>query len=367
MDKRKKVFTLVVGVFTIIGALATIITIFLNNNDAKSNNNNSGVVNQNSGDVILNENNSGTINQNSGDAYNQQINNTNYILKDDSETLLYQRLKDAVTDDILCFIPDDFDNDGRKEAFAFVGHLTDEGSNSTWDGIPYFISNNIIQKLSSDTRYGYNVDKDYYIKNCREIEMGKNKAVVFTLYYTSNSVDEIYGVKNGTLIQYEIPDTKGGLRVTENFITLSVSSFDALWEEISDNKSGHTWKNYYFFWNDGINNFSEYGGTEISLEQLSRLKDVSNLIKEYVDNGYSIYNILYRANGIININFEKIEPPEINYSSNRESISHFYENVTLHIKYDTKTLHPEEILDRNAGIYLSAINPTIAVYPEFPY
>ena len=379
---KKKEFNKLVGFSSIVGAVATIIatliSIFAQNQDLKSadttisqnNSNNADTILNNSGDVqIYNAEGDQYINNIEGDQYiYNQVNSDDNIV-DNSETLLYQRLKDNVTDEILCFVPDDFDNDGEKEAFAFVGHLSDDGENATWDGIPYFINNKIIQKLSSDTRYGYSVDRDWYMKGCREIELGKNKGVVFTLYYASTSIDEIYGLKNGNLIRYRIPNTKGKLQVTENFITLIVDAYDASWEEINDDRCGHTWKPYYFFWNDGINNFSEYGGIEITLDQLNQLKDVSNVVNEYKNNGYNIYNILYRANGIININFEKIEEPDIIQQSEYKyqiMINHLYKNITLHIKYDTKNLLQDEIIENNSGIYLSAINPQIAVYPDFP-
>lgn len=89
---------------------------------------------------------------------------------------------------------------------------------------------------------------------------------------------------------------------------------------------------------------------------MSLLKDISELIEEYEKDGYHVLNILYRANKIININFESENPT---YYS--------YRNVTLHIKYNTLTLMDDEIIDKNEGLYLSAISPQIAVYPQFPF
>ena len=199
-------------------------------------------------------------------------------------------------------------------------------------------------------------DKVAYRETFREVYFGKQKAVVFSLY--SNTLrDEAYGIINGEPMQYNISDVEGGFKVTENFITLTVDAFDSYCDENFDWEGGHTWKPYYFFWNDGLNSFSEYGGIEITLEQLSKIKDVSRLMNKYYEDDYSLINIIYRANKIININFRK-SVTELLYS---------HVNVTLYIQNDSIYLSNEEILEENAGYYLTAINPKIAVYPEFPY
>lgn len=279
-------------------------------------------------------------------------------VSDDIQNFLYQKLKDNVEEDILCFVTDDFDNDGNYEAFAFVGELLeDDGYGEQWKGTPYFVNDRLVKKILTDTRYNQYVDKEIYWATYNIIELGKNKAVVFSVYYTTGSADEIYSVKESSPIQYKIPNVYGDINVTENFITLTVSKYDIAYFYNDDLWVGHTWKPYYFFWNEGINGFSEYGGIEITLEQLSELKDISNIIKEYENKGYNLLNILYRANGIININFEC-----------KDELSYSYQNATLYIKeYNTKYLTEDEILERNEGIYEKAINPEIAVYPAFPF
>lgn len=222
---------------------------------------------------------------------------------------------------------------------------------------PYFINEKKIQKISSDTRTGHVVDNDMYWPSYKELKLGENKAIAFSICYATGSTDEIYGVKNGDLVTYQIPYSYGSLNITENFIQLTVDKYDMIYVKENDYWIGHTWKPYYFFWNEGTNNFCEYGGTEITLNQLNRLKDVSEQIAEYENEGFTLLNILYRANGIININFERATDTECKY-----------ENLTLYIKYyDSTILMDDEILERNEGTYLKAINPKIAVYADFPF
>lgn len=343
-----KKFNKLVGIFSIAGAVAaivaTLIAIFTQNQTSESEDIN---INQNNGSV--------QINKAEGDQYIYNSVNLNDNTVDNSETLLYQRLKDKVTDEILCFVPDDFDDDGKIEAFALVGN--EEETGDVWKGCPFFISETTIVKLTSDTILKSEWDQVAYRRTFRKMFFGKQKAVVFSLCALNSKNDEAYGIINGEPMQFIIPDVNGGFKVTENFITLTVDAFDSSCNENFEWEGGHTWKPYYFFWNDGLNSFSEYGGIEITLEQLSKVKDVSRLMNQYNEDGYSLINIIYRANKIININFRKNETETV----------YQHANVTLYIQNDSIYLSDDEILEENSGYYLTAINPKIAVYPEFPY
>lgn len=341
-----KKFNKLVGVFSIVGAIATmvatLIAIFTKNQTSESENIN---INQNNGSV--------QINKAEGNQYIYNSVNSNDNTVDNSETLLYQRLKDKVTEEILCFVPDDFDDDGKIEAFALVGNEEE----NVWKGCPFFINETTIAKLTSDIMLRLEWDQVGYRKTFRKVFFGKQKAVVFSLWAMNSHKDEAYGIINGKPMQFSIPDVEGGFKVTENFITLTVDAFDGSCDENFEWEGGHTWKPYYFFWNDGLNSFSEYGGIEITLEQLSKVKDVSRLMNQYYEDGYSLINIIYRANKIININFRKNESESV----------YWHANVTLYIQNDSIYLSDNEILEKNAGYYLTAINPKIAVYPEFPF
>lgn len=352
-DNKKEKFDMLVGVFSIIGVITAIIFGLLQLLFSDSETVYNVDFNQQNGDGIFNQY------KIDGDFFlsdNYYSNEKESFIN--TQSVLYQRLKDNTSENILCFVPGDFDNDGNYEAFAFLGEcLENEGFGEQWVGNPYFVNDKTVKKIPVNTRFD---GKDLYWATYKLIELGKNKAIVFTLYGTSASADMIFGVKNKELIKYEIPGCVGELNVTNNFITLTISAYDFIcyYDNYHSKNTwcGHTWKPYYFFWNDGTDNFSEYGGVEITLEQLSEIKDVSTIVKEYENYGYDILNILYRANGIININFEK-----------KEHLERLYKNITLFIKNDNDTtLMDDEILERNEGIYVKAINPEIAVYPEFP-
>lgn len=298
-----------------------------------------------------------TIEISSGDISTIQQENNNNII-DNSETLLYQRLKDKVTEEILCFASDDFDGDGEKEAFAIIG----EERQGVWEGHLYFINKKSIVDITFDNSSENEGNFIPYKNTFKEVSFGKQKAVVFSLYSPNIHMDEVYGVIDGKPMKYSIPDVNGRFQVTDKFITLTVDAYDGTCDENYNWEGIHTWKPYYFFWNDSLNSFSEYGGIEITLEQLSKVKDVSRLMNQYYEKGYDLVNIIYRANKIININFKKKD--SINWEGN-VVYSHCY--VTLYIQNNSMYLSNEEILEEYGGYYLTAIKPEIAVYPKFPY
>lgn len=286
-----------------------------------------------------------------------QCENSNNIV-DNSETLLYQRLKDKVTEEILCFVSDDFDDDGEKEAFAIIG----EERQDVWEGHLYFINKKSIVDITFDNSSENERNFIPYNNTFKEASFGKQKVVVFSLYSPTIHRDEVYGVIDGEPMKYNIPDVNGSFQVTDKFITVTVDAYDGTCDENYNWEGIHTWKPYYFFWNDSLNSFSEYGGIEITLEQLNKVKDVSKLMNQYFEEGYDLVNIIYRANKIININFKKED--SLNWEGN---VVYSHLNVTLYIQNDSIYLSNEEILEKRGGYYLTAIRPEIAVYPKFPY
>ena len=90
-------------------------------------------------------------------------------------------------------------------------------------------------------------------------------------------------------------------------------------------KCGHTYKSYYLYWTaDGL---KEYGGLKITLQQLLKVNGTQVIIDAITKSGYTIDEIYYRANNIININY---------HSSDKDGDVD-YENVTLLYKNNTVT------------------------------
>ena len=119
----------------------------------------------------------------------------------------------------------------------------------------------------------------------------------------------------------------------------------------------HTYKKYYFYW-DG-DDFKEYGGIHITEEQLSSVEGGKQAIQKITNGGFSVSEIFYRSNGIININY-------IN--------GDMYDNMTLIYKNGIMTIDESDdgwynggagnVGGSYGGAYEAASIPEIAVYPD---
>ena len=134
--------------------------------------------------------------------------------------------------------------------------------------------------------------------------------------------------------------------------------------------AGHTYKLYYLYWTtDGL---KEYGGGKITQQQLLKMAGAQAIIDTITKSGYTVDEIYYRANNIININY---------HSGDKQNGR--FNNVTL--VYENNTVTPElVVLDPNSsktesfnennlsdfsygGIYQAAFFSKIATYPDkFP-
>jgi len=143
--------------------------------------------------------------------------------------------------------------------------------------------------------------------------------------------------------------------------------------------TGHTWKLYYLYWPDDGDNFEEYGGIEISQQQLLEADGANAIFDVLNQSGKQISSIYYRANGIININCSSPSDDIVSYSN--ITLKYNQENnsvmpVPLDTSYLTMKINNSDNVPFNAdtlkqflyrGTYEAALFPLIATYPtQFP-
>jgi hypothetical protein len=130
------------------------------------------------------------------------------------------------------------------------------------------------------------------------------------------------------------------------------STFDNITFGEGHINGAHTWKPYYFYYDNG---FHEYGGTGISLDELLSYENADSFIGQIKNEGGEITNILKRANGIININYTVYDPDAKLKWNYNITISEADGKVSL----NNKSLREPAM---NEGVYLPAMVPGIAVY-----
>lgn len=260
----------------------------------------------------------------------------------DMEMLLKEKLMERTSEPICRFNCDDFDNDGKFEAFAFVGRKETEA----YSGELWFVNQDSASMLVEEGTY-WEINEIY--------EFGTHKFIVLSEYRATGDVAKVWGVKDGRPEEQSISGFGGNFnRIDNKNLTLTHSAYDG-----ASDGTGHTWKPYYFYWDEGSLNFKEYGAISISEAQLVKLGNIKatlNTIKQ--DQKGRITEIYYRGNDLIHINY---------IFSNEYGT--WNGNTTLLCSEEgVKPIDTEMGEANNGGIYQAALNPVIATYPDhFPY
>lgn len=190
---------------------------------------------------------------------------------------------------------DDFDGNGEYEAFAFVGTTPVEDDEwSTYEGEIWYVDNDECVCLEPFNGY-YNVLK------C--MDFGKRKYICFDQFYVTESPTTIYTVKDGAAVADTYSNIGNVYNVTGKDFSISLSAYDTTYDPSITGLIGHSWKPYYFYYDEAKDAICEYGAHEISMEEAANLlpDDAMNTILSM--NG-TVTTCILRDNGILNVNYE---------------------------------------------------------------
>jgi len=271
-----------------------------------------------------------------------------------SEGDLREILQSKTSKEILSFDYGDFDSDGKYEAFAFVGEPANDANFDPYCGDLWFVDADNAQLLEED---------GWFWKINEKYTFGRQSFIVLEEYFATGSKSHIWGVRNGKPSRESFNGYCGGFQqVNEKDLTLESEAYDG--DFFDGNGMGHTWKEYYFFWDENEEAFHEYGGIEITKAQLLRYDNAKTIFDEIEKSSWpNVGEIYYRGNNIININ---IFSGDLNNGS--------FNNVTLLVEKNSVNFKQVGFSQGSGfesstqgGIFEAAINPSIAVYPKaFP-
>ncbi|MDO4731765.1 MAG: hypothetical protein Q4B14_06595, partial [Clostridia bacterium] len=276
--------------------------------------------------------------------------------KEVSDETLKSKLTAQTSKTIQAFTCDDFDNDGKKEAFAFVGDKeNDDALGELFTGELWFINDNTVKQLKSYSTMMTNM----YSKINYVVEFSNRKFLCLNNLCGNYSLSEIWTVDNGQPKECNISGYgQGTVTVEHNAVALTNSAYDAVYDSSTNSYIGHTWKPYYYYWDESTRDFKEYGGVKITKEQFLNIKGASDIINTVLNGGNEIVNILYRENGMININYKN---------------GNTYDNANLLYNEKTNTMEvlksgfttPRDALASSyGGTYQEEIIESIATYPK---
>lgn len=276
------------------------------------------------------------------------------VEKVDTELAIRQKIESYTEGNIIWLKCDDFDSDGLKEAFAFVG----SANSDSFNGIIWYANENYAVELTENREW-----------NIPEIINAGGANFLFTKS-CEDGLTYVYGVENSKVYESAVSGMFSNLTSSGgNDFTAEFSFKDYYNTEEKAQEADSTTKKYWFYVKDG--EFFEYGAdSTLKRADLRKYKTggavmdeiyQSGLTKELLEKYYPnadeetlkyiadeagyFKNIMQRENGIINLNF---------YGAYEDC---FY--ITFEISGDDL-----KIIDCGRGNYLPAAVPAIATYPE---
>ncbi len=255
------------------------------------------------------------------------------------------------------FVADDYDLDGSYEAFAVLG----EFNGFEIAGDIYFVTDEGVEKINGEKYY---LDYDRY----PVFDLGDRKLYRVWHVFTTGKSAYVYGVKDGKWYEHEISQRGQDLErmgLSDNFTIVNGSDYDSGYFADDNSTSGHTWKTYYLYWNG--EEFREYGGIEITEEQFLKCEGAQHILDLAEENDCFVSNILYRGNGLINVNLT-----DRDFYGNE---NYYYFSLILddgkleYLRTDGNLSSQDDEFEYNvcSGIMYPAFLEDIADYPEsFP-
>lgn len=250
----------------------------------------------------------------------------------EEESFMNMLKKEIHMNELLFWSYDDYNLNGENEAFAVTGK-------NTYGGTLWYINSDGIAKLNEDigcdTIFTFTVSDD------------TKHLCLSTINFANYSL--IWSVNEKNAVEEPISNVGQMFTILNNHnFTITQSAFDNMLMGTSL-VGGHTWKPYYFYYDNG---FYEYGGTEISVDELLQYENADESLELIANKNGTITSIIRRSNNIININYSVPEP-------GLEATQHldWYYNITLKI-VDNKVF----FVENDNGVYLPALVPDIAVY-----
>lgn len=231
----------------------------------------------------------------------------------------------AQESDILLFDCDDYDGDGKYEAFMIVGkshtYPGGWGEETTYTGTLYFAGAAHGVSALSDS-YGI------YRKIDGVMDFGSRKYLFFdTEYCVTADYSEIWTVREGEPVEESNLCQSGQVVYRDAYpreeFEIWVNAYDFCCENEDDDLwTGHSQKPYFYHYDHFEDQIEAYGGKKITKEAFAKLSG-SDLIGEIEDEGYTVGEIIYWENDIVTINYHYAET----WGEDGEKTVYYYENV----------------------------------------
>ena len=251
-------------------------------------------------------------------------------------------LKDESGGKVHEYFYDDFDGDGMMEMFAVITNKDRE--NEKYGTFWYVNQEKAIELIDEEI-----VDSYLY-----SISLNKKKILATTISYGDTVGSQflyLWTVSNGIPQENSLSPTQ-----QTKILSLKRNKYDEIELHTDRYDDFHEYVTYYLYY-DGTD-FHEYGGIQISMEDLRRVPGIDNVIDQITtltNDGVTISDIFYRENGIIDINYVK-----------KDGHYEYHDYLRIRLLDNGRIEYPDHGHDR--GYISNAYYDRIATYPDmFPY
>lgn len=192
----------------------------------------------------------------------------------------------------------DYDRDGRKEAFLLTGKslspkwkdwMPDDTVNDLW--FAYVEGDHVKVK-----RIRRHVESSAHLLKLKSVTLMCAGDFCVTSY-----PEDVYRVSGNSVNKIFHGDTLHGSEDGDDVVSVH-STYDS--HKYTDagvtTTVGHTWKPYYFYYQDG--KIYEYEGRKISVAALKKYQNGEAMLKKYKKKG-EITGVIHRSNDLIHVNY----------------------------------------------------------------
>ncbi|MDE7341737.1 MAG: hypothetical protein K2N80_14495 [Lachnospiraceae bacterium] len=201
----------------------------------------------------------------------------------------------AQESDILLLDYDDYDRDGKCEAFMICGDSYDEYGEERYRGELYFAGADCCTLLRDDQCYRM-------IDGKMKLGMNRKYLFFYTDFSLTANISELWTVEDGKPVENEFSQIGQVVYRGGNAFEIWMDTYDHFYEPAYDMWTGHTYKPYFYYYNYSRDRIEAYGGEIISGEEFGKLSG-TNLIGEIEAEGYTVETIIRWENDIVTINY----------------------------------------------------------------
>lgn len=208
---------------------------------------------------------------------------------------------------VLSVCASDFAGDGEVEAFIFTGEFVEDEYMSSYLGAYWYVKedNSWEQKVAPEISWN-----DYG----RFFDCGKRKFYAVTQQYTTGAPTTILTVYDGYASQVNMSGYGNVQQLEDGSFVVYHDTYDTFWDNASQFFIGHSWKPYYFYYDEAKDDMVEYESEDVSKKAINDLCG-TDVLSEIKKAGAEFDSAYKRANGLVTINYSIKQADGIEYKN----------------------------------------------------